>query len=228
MTALVAGVALGLAGSGHCAGMCGPLVVTITRRLARPSAGAPLACAAIYHSGRLLSYVVLAIPAALAGGAAAAGGLGRILAIGAGVTLLAAAFASRPQFRAGSAGFRPPSCSARISRAASAACAAAAGWGRAHPVAGPFVTGAANGFLPCGLVYTAALTAAALGSPRDAVLLMGGFGLGTVPVLALLSVGMARVPAALRPTLQQLTPVVLILMAVLLLARGLSGLHHHH
>ena len=53
----------------------------------------------------------------------------------------------------------------------------------AHPVAARFLAGGANGLLPCGLVYAAAIAAAGLGTVSGAVVFMTGFGLGTMPML---------------------------------------------
>jgi uncharacterized protein len=213
MTALLSGLVLGLAGSGHCAGMCGPLVLTVGRGLAAPSRRAQLQHALLYHSGRLLTYAALAVPVGLAGQALAVRGLGRPLAILAAALLLLAAFGS---IRATVASRLGGVWAAGIARASGRA----ARWGRAHPVSGAVLTGAANGLLPCGLVYAAVAAGAAAGSAGDAVALMVGFGLGTTPVLVAMSVSALSVPPALRLRLRRLTPVALALVAALLLLRA--------
>ena len=54
---------LGFLGSGHCIGMCGPLVVAFPGQSGRFSAHL------CYHGGRLLTYVVIgAVMGALGGG----------------------------------------------------------------------------------------------------------------------------------------------------------------
>ncbi len=65
MTALVTGLIFGAAGSLHCVGMCGPLVLTMGRGLRRPSRRAQLQHALTYHTGRVLTYVVLGSMAGL-------------------------------------------------------------------------------------------------------------------------------------------------------------------
>lgn len=223
MTALLTGIALGLAGSVHCAGMCGPLVLTLGRR----TSGSRLdrvRHATLYQGGRLLTYVALGLASGLVGEALAARGLGRVVAIGAGTALLLAAVRSIHTLSFG-----------RFERlgaaAASRACAAAGRWSRSHPVAGALFTGAANGLLPCGLVYAALTAAAAFGNPTAGAVLMAGFGLGTVPALAAVLISAASLPPALRLRLRRLTPVVLALAGVLLIARGVaprSGAAHSH
>jgi sulfite exporter TauE/SafE len=79
--------------------------------------------------------------------------------------------------------------------------------------------------VPCGLVYAAVTAAAAMGSAADALVLMIGFGLGTVPALVALSLSATWLPLGLRVRLRQLTPVVLALTAALLLVRGFAPAH---
>lgn len=227
MTFLVTGFVLGVVGSAHCVGMCGPLVLTIGRIKARPSRRAHAQYSLLYHAGRMLTYVALAMPAGLAGQALALNGFGRVLAVVAGLLLLAGAV--------GGCGARLPAWLGSMGTAAATrACAAANSWRGAHPVAGPVAAGAANGLVPCGLVYAAVTAAAATGSAVDALALMIGFGLGTVPALVALSWSRTLLPLALRARLRQLTPVVLALTAALLLVRGLAPpasaphIHAHH
>jgi sulfite exporter TauE/SafE len=221
MMPLLTGLLLGVAGSGHCAAMCGPLVLTIGRSPAAVRA-AQIRHALLYQAGRMATYVLLAVPAGLLGAAAAAGGLGRALAVAAGLLLLATAL--------GSWGVRlPGAAGAAVGRLAAKTCGAAASWSRTHPTLGPIATGAANGLLPCGLVYAAAAAAAATGSVASASLLMLGFGLGTAPILLALAVSSAAVPVGVRARLRRLAPIVLAITAALLLVRGLApsaGGHH--
>jgi len=225
MTSFVTGFVLGAVGSGHCLGMCGPLVLTIGRIQAPPSRRAQAQYSLLYHAGRVLTYVALAVPAGLLGQALVLHGFGRALAIGAGLLLLTSA--------AGGVGARLPGWLGSMgATAARHACAAANSWRAAHPIAGPVAAGAANGLVPCGLVYAAVTAAAATGSTADALALMIGFGSGTVPALVALSSSTTLLPLALRVRLRQLTPVVLALTAALLLIRGLapraSSPHHQH
>jgi len=53
--------------------------------------------------------------------------------------------------------------------------------------------GAVWGWLPCGLVYTAAISALATASAQEGALVMLAFGLGTLPNLLILSVATSRI-----------------------------------
>ena len=219
MMTLAAGLALGLAASGHCAAMCGPLASGLGRRMAQPSVSAQLRHAALYHAGRIFTYLLLALPAGLAGQRAAIDGLGRALAIAAGVVLLAMAMtSSRLPFVAGISS----ACSSLLARVSMPVVR----WAAARPVAGPVITGVLNGILPCGLVYAALTAASTTGSVSGAALLMTGFGVGTLPVLVTMTVCAAAVPAPLRLRLRPLAPLVLALTAAILILRGVTIPHH--
>jgi hypothetical protein len=218
MTVLLTGLALGMAGSGHCAGMCGPLVLTLGRKPGRPSRRAHLRHAILYHSGRVATYVILALPAGVAGQALAVRGFGRALAVVGAAILLVGALGAMGSLRSRLVGRFERGWSVAIARL----CVTTGRLSQGHPLGGPVLAGAANGLLPCGLVYAAATVAAAHGSAVDAVVLMMGFGLGTMPALLALTVSAASIPLSLRMRLRRLTPAVLALTAALLLARALG------
>ena len=208
---VLAGALLGLVGSGHCVAMCGPLLLVVgtpDRRVALPRR---LVAVGSYHAGRVTTYAVLGTMAGAAGSAFTLAGLGRPLAIGVGLLLLVAALG--PAIAGRSTG--------RWVGVAVSAGAAARRWQARHRLTGPLVAGLANGLLPCGMVFAALSTALAAGTPGQAALTMTAFGLGTVPALAGLSLGVAHVPTAWRHRWARAAPVALALVGVLMLGRGL-------
>lgn len=213
MMVFLTGVLLGVAGSGHCIGMCGPLALTFGRRPGSDSWGTQLEHAALYQAGRLTTYAVLAIPAGLMGGVLSTLGLGRMLSVLAALLLIAVA-----------AGWSSPGLLGGVGRhwssALSRAGSTAMRFSRGHPIATPMLTGALNGLLPCGLVYVALAAAAATGTTMAAVAFMAGFGLGTLPALLAVTASARAVPTSLRARLRRLTPIVLALTAMLLLFRA--------
>jgi sulfite exporter TauE/SafE len=85
------------------------------------------------------------------------------------------------------------------------------------------ILGAANGLLPCGLVYIAGTASAATGHLTNAALYMFVFGLGTLPMLF----GMSLFGAAFSRHLHRfhfnrLVPVAVGLVALSLILRGLA------
>ncbi|WP_298823235.1 sulfite exporter TauE/SafE family protein [uncultured Capnocytophaga sp.] len=79
-----------------------------------------------------------------------------------------------------------------------------------------------NGFLPCGLVYTALFGALAMGNLRDSMGYMTAFGLGTIPLMLLLVVLGDFLPVGLRRQLNQWLPMVVIVVGILFVLRGLG------
>jgi sulfite exporter TauE/SafE len=213
MTSLFSGLVLGVAASGHCMAMCGPLVLMFGGGLTRTSRFNQARTTALYHAGRVSTYLLLALPAGILGQTLAWRGFSRGLAITAGVMLLAAATgAFHTRLLAPLARF--------AGHATSRASAAALQWRHGHPISGSLASGAANGLLPCGLVYAAVTAATAMGSIGDAALLMGGFGLGTTPALVAVAMAPAAVPADLRRRSSRLRPWLLAAAAALLIVRG--------
>lgn len=182
---------LGLVGGvTHCAGMCGPFVLAQAgRRLAvTPLQDVTMlvrlqgAALLPYHLGRATTYTALGAAAAgLVGGVAplTTNGLLPAMALGlAAVTfLLLAAGQAWPQLAGRGLAMLVPS-------------GMDAPWRRllaplfARPVGlSGYLLGVALGFLPCGLVYSALLAAAAGGSVLLAAAGMAAFAAGTVPAL---------------------------------------------
>ena len=218
MTPLVAiigaGLALGAAGSGHCAVMCGPLVVLAQPRKSTSAQAAGHVAA--YHIGRLLSYALLGALVGATGGWIAASGFGRALAIAAATTLAAQAIL---QWR-----FRSAPGWALLTRAIGSAGRLM----RRHTAAGPAVFGAVTGLLPCGLVYAALTASLGLGGAISGVAFMLAFGIGSLPMLAV--IGLSARTLRSSPSahvFRRLAPAGLAIVAVLLVVRA-SSIHTSH
>lgn len=166
--------ATGLFGALHCLGMCGGLAGGFfVQRQVQPR----LAPQFIYHASRLFIYALLGMAGAWAGRSLAQTGLtGKaqgILMMGAGLLILVLGLRmilARPR--------RPalaPTGGLEV---------------RLEPMTrpprpwSPLLFGTLNGLIPCSLVFSIALKAAATGDPGRAGLLMLAFGLGTLPMMA--------------------------------------------
>lgn len=209
MTAFVAGLVLGFAGSAHCVLMCGPLVAA-----ARGGAGSrtPVRSFVAYHGGRGLVYMALAASAGLLGRAFWLAGLGSVLSVGCGVVLLASVAPVR---------LAPRRVMAALIRPLAGASARIRARSLSHPLAARILAGMVNGLLPCGLTYAAVLTAAALQDVVPAQMFMAGFWAGTLPALAAVTAFAGRLPSAAAGRLRWLTPASLAIVGVLLIVRGL-------
>jgi hypothetical protein len=77
------------------------------------------------------------------------------------------------------------------------------------------------GWLPCGLVYSSLTWALASGSALKGASIMLGFGLGTLPVMLLMALGIKQVSSLVRhPVFKQAIAFCLLVYALLLLAKS--------
>jgi sulfite exporter TauE/SafE len=85
-----------------------------------------------------------------------------------------------------------------------------------------FFAGMLNGLLPCGLVYMALSMAVTASSPLQAMLLMYVFGAGTVPALVTLSVLKSRLRFLQLAGIRRLVPVSMLVFGGLFILRGMN------
>lgn len=183
---------MGLLGSVHCVGMCGPIVLASTQRHDRLSELATHQT--LYHLGKALAYATLGL-----GAAALVGFIGdalgaylssaqRILSIGLGLLLIVLGVG----LLSGARWLEGYGLINRIPGFRSALRALI----RERYLGATFGLGFLNGFLPCGLVYAALALAAATGSALMGGAVMLAFAAGTVPALVLVgTLGHAVRPA---------------------------------
>ncbi len=193
----------GLLGSlTHCAGMCGPFVLTqVDRSLSGPKchgfgAWQRLQGAALlpYHLGRLTTYTGLGAVSAGAGGLLVETTGWRWLLAG---FLLAAAalFTAQALGIAVRGSAYMPAPLDRLTRRLAANPSGIRG----------YALGVALGFLPCGLLYGALATSAAAGNTLAGALAMNAFWIGTVPALVAVGWGGMLLGLRRRQMLQKLS-----------------------
>lgn len=204
-TALV----LGLVGSLHCAGMCGPLALALpvvgTSRLSF-TAGRLL-----YNAGRITTYAVFGIAFGMLGQSLALAGLQRWVSLVAGVLVLGGLAVSQRRnttvFAWNAIGWLKRSFAAVLAR---------------RTFGSLFLLGMLNGLLPCGLVYVAAAGATATGAVLPGVIYMIAFGIGTLPVMLGLGLAARQFQLRFRFRMQRLIPVSVACLGILLVLRGMA------
>jgi sulfite exporter TauE/SafE len=87
-------------------------------------------------------------------------------------------------------------------------------------MAGRYLLGVANGFLPCGPVYAIAAAALASPTPLHGAATMAVFGLGTVPVLAAVGLGAGRLAPALQRRFNLVAAILVIIVGLEFLFRA--------
>ncbi len=207
-TALV----LGIAGSAHCIGMCGPIALAVPS--SGSGLGARLQSTLLLNSGRLTTYMLLGAAIGTFGHGLRLAGLQQVVSIVAGVLLLLSVLLPGLLLRFSPAG----RLSMGISRLRSAL---ARNLKRTAPEA-LFFTGVLNGLLPCGLLYAALLGASTHATAMGGALFMLCFGLGTWPAMIVLRMGGGMIGEHARVWLRKAAPVLVSVVAVLMILRGLE------
>jgi len=200
---------LGFAGSLHCAGMCGPLALALPP--AGNSAAGFLAGRLAYHAGRILTYSLLGVVFGLIGQGLLLAGVQRWLSLTLGVAMLVGLAASRSATQ-----WIP------VTRLVNPLKSLMAVLLRQRSLLSLGILGLLNGLLPCGLVYVACAGATATGHLSSGVAYMAIFGVGTVPMMLAIGLSGRLVPAPLRLKLRVLVPVSILLVATLLILRGMA------
>jgi sulfite exporter TauE/SafE len=213
MVDALTGVLLGLAGSLHCAAMCGPIALALPAESG--SRGRFLAGRLLYNGGRIITYVILGGILGSIGGLFALAGLQQTLSITIGVLMIAVLFLPG-LIRRLSAIWSPVSALHSLLHRKFGQLLRH----RSHPALLGF--GMLNGLLPCGLLYAALAAAAALGGPLRGMVFLSAFGAGTLPVM--LSIGLAGTSIRLevRKRIAALLPVFTFALGLLLILRGLN------
>jgi sulfite exporter TauE/SafE len=215
----------GLLGSVHCVGMCGGIVSALSAAQPRQRRPIPILTlhrrspalrVAAYNAGRIGSY---AVAGAIAGGVSQAtamllqvSALQGVLYWMANLMLVALGLYLSDLWRG----------------LVHLEAAGQALWRHIRPLLGPllpmdtpwraFALGSLWGWLPCGMVYSALLTAMLSGSAASGAMMMAAFGFGTLPMLFGLGVAGERMR-----TLMQRRPVRL-LCGLLVMGFGILGL----
>ena len=179
MVAIWLAFSAGLAGSGHCLGMCGGMVTALALSRHDTSALQRFLFNVLYHAGRICTYSVLGFVAGLlaqAGMVDALRPLFRWLFLGANIFVTAIGIFTL-------FGVRSLGVSALDG----------SGWGLLNKqlarltasgsVAAAIPAGLLMGLLPCGLVYGVLIAAATSGSGLKGSAMMLAFGCGTLPAL---------------------------------------------
>jgi uncharacterized protein len=200
---------LGLVGSLHCAGMCGPLA------LALPSTGTTLrgfvAGRAAYNLGRIITYCGFGLFFGLVGQTLLLAGIQRWVSIGLGIVLLTGLLGSRKLGLS-----RPVVAIVNHLKAKMALLLSQ------RSLMALALFGLLNGLLPCGLVYVACAGATATGSVLAGIQYMAAFGAGTVPLMLAIGLTGKLIPWSVRLQLRKAIPVSVFLLACLLILRGMS------
>lgn len=210
---LATAFALGLLGSLHCVGMCGPIAFMLP--VDRSNSFKKVTQIAIYHFGRLLAYSLIGLVFGIVGKSLYIFGLQQQLSIIIGVLMIVLVII--PYKTIGKYNLSKP-LHRLISKVKSSL-----GKALKNKTADTFLTiGFLNGFLPCGLVYMAVFGAIATGNLAEGSLYMVLFGLGTIPLMTTAIYIGKFLNSSVKQRIQKAIPIFVVVIGALFIVRGLG------
>jgi len=212
-----------LGGFGHCLGMCGPVVSSCSMAIKNNK----LIPHILYHLGRISTYAflggIVGMTGSFLGIAGHLYGVQKYIMLFAGISIIVMGIGlagwiplmkyieNRGTLLAGILSKLKAMTSGNITNASF------------------YSAGVLLGFIPCGLVYTALLTAASAGLESgnhfsgllNGILLMSLFGIGTMPAMLLLGKIINIINIKMRATLYRLSAIVMIIMGIIFIVRAI-------
>ena len=210
---MISALVLGLMGSFHCAGMCGPIAIALP--LHGNSTSGKILGGTLYNLGRTLTYGIMgAIFGLLGQGVAMIGFQQKVSVIMGSLMIISVLFPAlfRNQYSMERSWFSfVGKLKSTIGKMFSV-----------RTFSSLFFIGMLNGLLPCGLVYMAIAGAIGTGEVLTGSLYMIMFGLGTLPMLLGITLAGNMMGLAFRNRINKLIPVLVILVGIFFILRGLS------
>lgn len=221
---------LGLVSSLHCIGMCGPIAMMIPgipnsglripnsdeNRIRNPQSGMRnLYSSLLYNFGRITTYAAYGLVFGLIGRSFAWFGWQQKISITLGVIIILALLIPKIISRQNLFSNYTNNIMLTLRSGLSKLLF------KGTP-ASLFGIGLLNGLLPCGMVYLALAGAIATGDALNGSLFMVMFGLGTLPAMGAVSYFGAMIKPSIRASARKLFPAMMVLMATLLILRGLN------
>ena len=201
---------IGLFGSVHCIGMCGPLAFAVPS--VRNGWGLIVADKVLYNLGRIVTYSFLGLMVGFIGKQLWLLGLQQGVSILSGLLIIMAGCSRIFKIRLGQSSFFS-SMLLPVNRLLNYAL---------QHRAGHLVVGLLNGFLPCGFVYIALIGAVNTSTPFSAAQYMFWFGFGTFPLMLLATISSGFAGPAVRRRINQTIPYLMVFLGCWFLLRGLQ------
>ncbi len=204
---------IGLVGSLHCIGMCGPIAIALplgSKTWWHRSLGA-----LVYNVGRIITYALLGALFGLLGQGIEMAGLQRWASIFIGIAMVLSVLfpvlfkgkVKLEQFLFGYAG-KMISKFRKLFTISS--------------LPSLFLIGLLNGLLPCGLVYVAIAGALNTNDVVNGILFMVLFGLGTLPVMFAIPLLGNLIGSGIRKRYKHVLSTIVVTIGVLFILRGLA------
>jgi sulfite exporter TauE/SafE len=187
--------------------MCGPIAMLINGKTKNQYVVNRLA----YHTGRTFTYITMGVMVGLLGKIFRVGGIQSILSLAGGVIIIVMLVMPHSTFKLF------PSVSIFINKLKHALSKQL----RSQKMYATMLTGVLNGFLPCGLVYSALALALIQNTIQESGVVMAAFGLGTVPALLAFTYSAGFIKKILPFPVIKLQRVALLVVALVMIWRGI-------
>jgi sulfite exporter TauE/SafE len=203
---------MGLLGSFHCIGMCGPLALSLP--LTNNTAWAKISGSLLYNAGRIVTYSLFGLLFGIIGKSVAMFGFQQWLSVILGICIIIFIVMPKRFSRMGSNNF--------VIRSLNSLRSSMSKLFLGKNYSSLFFIGLLNGLLPCGLVYMAAAGAVAVADIGQSILFMAFFGMGTLPMMWSVAFFGNYVSISLRQKIRKAYPYMMMLIACLLILRGMG------
>lgn len=206
---------IGLAGSVHCVGMCGPLALAIPG--ASKDKGFTFFLRTIaYQISRISGYGVLGLIVGLFSQGMQFTGVQPYFSLLSGILLLFLGFFGIiPEVNAFSKYPIIQHFQVKINRIIGTVMT------NEH-FSTPFVLGFLNAMLPCGMIYIALGTGLSSGNMSEAALYLISFGLGTLPLMFMVSLSGQFLSLQMRRSWQKTIPIIFMISGIILIYKGMN------
>jgi sulfite exporter TauE/SafE len=213
MSILISAFVIGLMGSFHCAGMCGPIAIALP--LHGNTVSQKIFGGVLYNIGRTLTYGIMgAIFGLLGQGIQMIGFQQKVSVIMGAVMIISVFFPAifKNQYNLDKSVF---SFVGKLKKSIGQMFAI-------RSFSSLFFIGLLNGLLPCGLVYMAIAGAIGMGTVSGGTFYMILFGLGTIPMMLAISLAGNILSLSVRNKINKLIPALVVIVGLLFILRGLS------
>lgn len=210
---LLTAFTIGLVGSLHCLGMCGPIAIGIP--LHKDNWFKKVIGGLLYNSGRIITYGVLGAIFGLLGRGIQLAGLQQWASIGIGIVMIVSVifpviFREKIKLDKLFTGY------------ASRLIGSFRNLFTKSSLSSLLWIGLLNGLLPCGLVYMAIAGALNTNDMMMGIAFMVMFGIGTTPALLALSLAGNVVSSQFKAKARKVIPVFIVILGILFILRGMN------
>ena len=204
---------LGLLGSLHCVGMCGPIAFMLP--VGKSNGLQKFTQVSLYHMGRLIAYAAIGLVFGIIGHSFATFGVQQQLSIGIGILMITLVIFPQKQLER----FKVTQPIYKLVNKVKQELGLAF---KKDSYFNFFQLGFLNGLLPCGLVYMAVFASVATADLSNSVFYMLLFGLGTVPMMTGVIYFKGFIQKVTKFNFRKIIPYAVVVIGILFILRGMG------